>query len=168
MNDNPPEIPSRRLQLRDGDTTTGGLVVGFDRHEASTAALKSAATLATRLSIVVHVVHAVDLRDHPIDPDGPDWEEEARATLRDEERTVQDVLDPFGCAWTYQAGRHDPADLLAAVAVETKAMMIVVGSHGQGMGNALSHLFEGSIEHRLLSERPPCGVLVVPSPSTRP
>ena len=156
------ETADMRINLREADGSAGGLVVGFDRDRSSVEALERAAQLTTRLLIPLHVVHAVDLRDYPIDPDGPDWENEARATLRDEERTVHDVLDRFDCVWSYQAGRADPADLLIKVASETEALMIVVGSHGQGIGTALTHLLEGSIEHRLLSGRPPCGVLVVP------
>lgn len=167
MKDTSRHVPDLRVKLRDGDAAPGGLVVGFDRREASVAALESAAHLATQLSTGLHVVHAIDLRDYPIDPDGPDWEAEARATLRDEERSVQDILSRFRCAWSYQAGRGDPAELLRTIATETEALMIVVGSHAPGFGAALSHALEGSVEHRLLAGASSFPVLVVPERSKK-
>ena len=63
------------------------LVVGYDRRPESQDALRVAAGLAERMDAELHVVHAVDLTDYPIDPDGFDWEQRARDAL-DEERAA--------------------------------------------------------------------------------
>jgi len=64
--------------------------------------------------------------------------------------------------WTYQTGRGDPARLLISVADEHDALMIVVGSRGEGLHVFVERLISPSVAHRLIehSRRP---VLVVSS-----
>jgi nucleotide-binding universal stress UspA family protein len=137
------------------------LVVGHDGSAGSRVALGVAAGLAGRLGAAVHVVHAVDLDDYPIDPDSADWEEHAARALRDQYQQVARILGAAGCRWTYQAGRGDPADLIGAVADEVNALMIVVGTRGGGVGAAVSRLLDRSVSREVLRhQRRP--VLVVP------
>jgi hypothetical protein len=62
---------------------TAAIVVGFDRSAASLAALGKAAELGAQLGAELHVIHAVDLSDYPVDPDAADWEEQAAASLEE-------------------------------------------------------------------------------------
>jgi nucleotide-binding universal stress UspA family protein len=137
------------------------LVLGFDRDEASEAALAVAADLAGRLQAHLAVVHVVDLRDHPIDPDSPDWEARARETLAEERSRVQRALRGHGHGWSYEVWHGSPVAVLRQVAEQRDAYAVVVGRHGHGAGEALRRLVDGSVSHRLLRacDRP---VLVVP------
>lgn len=150
-------------------TTQPSLVLGYDRTPQSRHALGVATDLATRLGAHLHVVHTVDLRDYPIDPDSADWEEQGRATLADEVGGVQTALAGWLGQWTYHQERGDPVCVLLAIAATHDALMIVVGTHGAGMGAALQRLLGGaqSVSHGLMRHHRP--VLVVPlsdSPTT--
>lgn len=140
----------------------GGLVVGYDQRPAAAAAIRLAASLATRLSVDVHVVHAIDLSDYPLDPDASDWEERAEQTCLQEKSAVERLMADFAGAWTYHAERGDPLRVLAAVATEHDALMVIIGSHGDGFGTTLMRVFDGSVERRLLSKHLSRPVLVVP------
>lgn len=111
----------------------------------------------------LHVVHAVNLADYPIDPDRPDWDEQARRTLGEERAAVAAVLGDHRTGWTYQARHGGPARLLVAVADEHGALMIIVGSRGEGWRVVLERLLAPSASHRLIRrcQRP---VLVVSRP----
>ena len=50
------------------------IVVGWDAHRPSTAALTYAVMLAQSLAAHIHVVHIVDVDDLPVDPDAAEWE----------------------------------------------------------------------------------------------
>ncbi len=137
------------------------LVVGHSPHPASDAALRVAVDLARRLRADLHVVHGVDLFDYPVDPDAADWEQQARRSLDAQRRRVEAALADAPLGWTYQAAHGDPARLIAGVAEETDALMIVVGSHGEGPGATFERLLAGSVSRTVLrrQHRP---VLVVP------
>lgn len=64
------------------------LVVGFDRSCASLAAVQQAARIGDRLTASITVVHAVDLKDFPVDPDRADWERAASRALEAERAAV--------------------------------------------------------------------------------
>jgi nucleotide-binding universal stress UspA family protein len=138
------------------------LVVGYDLAPASQRALRVAADIARRLSAYLHVVHIVDLSDYPVDPDAADWEQRAQACLRREHDHVEAALLGHQGGWEYHAWRGDPVRLLAHVAEEHNALMIVVGTRGGGFGVGLARLLGGSTSHGLVrrTERP---VLVVPA-----
>lgn len=144
------------------DPSGTSLVVGHDRHPAADAALRVAVDLARRLRADLHVVHGVDLFDYPIDPDAADWEQQALAALAEQRRRVHAALADFPLAWTYQAGHGSPAGLLGRVAEETAALMIIVGSHGEGPGATFERLLAGSVSRTVLrrQHRP---VLIVPA-----
>lgn len=150
-------------------TAQPSLVLGYDRTPSSRYALSVATDLAARLDAHLHVVHIVDLRDYPIDPDSADWEQQGLATLADEVEAARAELTGWPGQWTYHQKRGDPVRALVKVAAAHDAWMIIVGTHGAGMGAALQHLMGGatSVSHGLLRHHRP--VLVVPltdAPST--
>ncbi|MBV9919309.1 MAG: universal stress protein [Pseudonocardia sp.] len=152
-------------RLRIADTVRGpagtSLVLGHSRHPAADAALHVAADLARRLRADLNVVHGVDLFDYPVDPDAADWERQALEALAEQRHRVEAVLADFPLGWTYQAGHGNPARLLADIADETDALMIIVGSHGEGLGATFDRLLAGSVSRTVLrrQQRP---VLIVP------
>lgn len=159
-----PDPGSSRLRISGTthDTAETSLVVGHSRHPAADVALHFAVDLARRLHADLHVVHAVDLTDYPVDPDAADWQEQARRALAEQGRHVEALLAGFPLSWTYQAGHGDPVRLMADVAEETGALMIIVGSHGEGLGATFDRLVAGSVSRTVLrrQHRP---VLIVPS-----
>jgi nucleotide-binding universal stress UspA family protein len=151
------------LAGRAGHDSGTTLVVGFDRSPEARAALACAAEVGTRLGAHLHVVHAVSLDDYPIDPDVGDWEGQARRVLAEERTDLVAILDDHPCGWSYVAGRGDPVRLLTQRADEHDAMMIVVGTRGEGLRGAVHRLLGPSISHGLIgrAHRP---VLVVAAP----
>lgn len=137
------------------------LVVGHDRFPESDHALAVAARLAQRVRAFVHVVHAVCLDDYPIDPDADDWELRAVAVLDVQRHTVERLLTGIVSGWSYEVGRGDPGELLAAAAEAHDALMIVVGTRGGGLAPTLARLVDPSVSRWVtLHQRRP--VLVVP------
>lgn len=139
------------------------LVVGFDLNLSSEAALRAATDLAARLGADLHVVHAIDLSDYPVDPDSASWEQDAAAAVAQERQLAAQTLEQFTGRWTYRAAHGEPAQLLAEVADEVDAVMVVVGARREGASAAISHLLNRSVSKGLLEQggRP---VLVVPRP----
>ncbi|MFC5139803.1 universal stress protein [Actinomycetospora rhizophila] len=70
----------------------------------------------------------------------PDWEEQAQDTLTAEQREVESALADLPGPWTYRTARGDPVTLLRRVADDHDALLIVVGSRGEGAGSVLSRL----------------------------
>ena len=91
------------------------------------AALTKAAELGRRLEADLHVVHAVDLSDYPVDPDAFDWDDQAARSLGGERQAVSDSLADYPHPWVYVALRAEPATALNRVAEGCDALMIVVG-----------------------------------------
>lgn len=144
-------------------STMAAIVVGHDRQLESRAALQVAMDFATRLNASLHIVHVVNLDDYPIDPDSADWESYASERLAEEKSMVAECLQDHSRAWSYYVGRGDPARRLIRVAEENDALMIIVGSHGEGIRASLGRLVEPAVSHRLIQEaRYP--VLVVSHP----
>ncbi|MGN6301750.1 MAG: universal stress protein [Angustibacter sp.] len=140
----------------------GALVVGFDRNPTSVSALRVAVELAGRLDAEVHVVHAIDLADYPVDPDSATWEDDADSTAADEKALAERALQGFAGPWTYRAARGEPAEILASVADEVDALMVVVGARREGPAAAISHLVSPSVSKALLGHGGTRPVLVVP------
>lgn len=150
-----------------GDCSMSGstpiLVVGYDRSAPSRRALVLAVELATRLNARLHVVHVVDLRDYPIDPDSADWEQQGRERLAAEFEAVKSTLTGWIGDWSYDVQRGDPARVLTGAAENDHAMMIIVGTRAEsGIGAQLERLLgvSGSVSHALRHATVP--VLVVP------
>lgn len=139
------------------------LVVGYAPDEVGEAALGVAVDLARRLDAHLHVVHVVDLHDYPTDPDRSDWEDEGEAAVARIEDRVRTTLAAQPAGWTYHAWRGAPAVLLARVAEENHALMVVVGTHGDGFAEAIRRLISASVSHSLVRHcrRP---ILIVPPP----
>lgn len=159
-----PASPGPRIRIAGpaGDRPSTALVLGHSRDPASDTALHVAADLAVRLHAHLHVVHSVGLSDYPVDPDAADWDQQARDTLQAQRERVTAALADSPAGWTYHTGRGAPADLLAAIADDHDALMIIVGSRGEGAGAALERALAGSISRAVLhrQHRP---VLIVPS-----
>lgn len=143
------------------------IVVGHSRDPASQEALRVARGLAGRLDARLYVVHGITLGDYPINPDAADWQEEAQRTLAEQHQQVETAL--AGCPqwWTYRVSRSDPVSLISAVADENDAVILIVGTRGQGLGPSIERLFGGSVSHGLLRRqlRP---VLLVRAPRSLP
>jgi len=139
------------------------LVVGHSLTPASQEALRVAGDLAQRLGARLDVVHAVTLRDYPVDPDAADWDEQAQRSLAEQHEQVHAALDGCSQQWTYSVTRGDPVSLICSVAEKNDAVMIIVGTRGQGIGPAIERFFGGSVSHGLIrrQDRP---VLVVRAP----
>ncbi|HEV2369893.1 MAG TPA: universal stress protein, partial [Acidimicrobiales bacterium] len=101
-------------------------MVGFDAGTEALAVLAEAADLARRLDAQVTVVHAVDLRDYPVDPDASDWEEKLGPALASEQQAAAALLTETNLTWSYRLFRGDPAAALIEAAEEEDALMIVV------------------------------------------
>jgi len=126
------------------------LVVGYDRHPASRAALVLAGELAGALNVPLHVVHVIDDADD-VSPDGDDVDAER-----------QHLADALGAVqWTYHRLPGDPATVLLDATHQHGASMLIVGRPEQGIGAAFGHLITGNVARNLLrhSARP---VVVVP------
>lgn len=137
-------------------------LVGYDRQQASVAALATAINLAERLGAHLHIVHSVTLDDYGIDPDTDAFEEERDRRQAIERTVIAAALT--GVAWTYHEERGDPADRLARLADSVDADRIVVGVTKPGM---LHHLLSGEpVPKRLVKvqHRP----VVIVAPRTRP
>ncbi|MEU0882477.1 universal stress protein [Lentzea sp. NPDC005914] len=137
----------RRVRLpadRRARQGTPVLVVGFDDQAASVAALRTAADLARRLAADLHVVHCIDVRDYPIDPDTDAelWEDHARKALEHLHVKVGAALAEHQVRWTYHAWSGHPVTLLVTVADEQEALMIVVGTHRH---RSLARMMRGSV-----------------------
>ncbi len=152
------------------------LVVGYDRSPSSRRAVLRAVDLGRRLGATLLVVHAVDLADYPVDPDGPDWGGDAATALQEEDGAVTGMLAGYEHPWSFRAVYGDPATVLCRAAEEADALMIVVGAafHGAGHG-VLSRMFSPSVVTRLVdrSGRPvlavgPSRSVPVPPPGTAP
>jgi nucleotide-binding universal stress UspA family protein len=140
------------------------LLLGYDRTQASQAALLVAVDLAVRLhSAHLHVVHAVNLLDYPIDPDA-DWEEQGSATLKAERVHVGALLVNFHVPWTYHLRRHtDPIHVLNSLADDTDAFMVIIGGRGKGISAAVRRLSQPAVAEGLMRSGHRA-LLVVPGP----
>jgi nucleotide-binding universal stress UspA family protein len=139
------------------------LLVGHGRDPSSDHALVVAEDLGRRLGARLHVVHAICLDDYPVDIDAADWEEQADAAVAEQRRHVARLLSDTPLQWTYEARHGEPAAVLAMAADEHDALMIVVGTRGEGLRVALARLTDPSVSHGVIGHqhRP---VLVVPLP----
>jgi len=137
------------------------LVVGYDRHLASRAALLFAAELAGALNVALHVVHVVDRSDSPINVEAASSAGATERRLEGERRHVAAALDAADVQWSYHVMDGDPVAALLAAASEHAASMIVVGRPEQGLVATVGHIVTGAVARTLIrrSQRP---VVVVP------
>ncbi|WP_186525993.1 universal stress protein [Leekyejoonella antrihumi] len=150
-------------------TRTGPVVVGYDDQPAGRHALTYAVDLATRLDVILRVVHVIELGDFPVDPDSSSWDvqmHEHERLLADEVHRAVSLPD---VQWAYETVRGDPWYALMAEADRFDAWLVVVGQHthahaiGTVIGRVLGSGRSATVGSSLVrhSRHP---VLVVPSP----
>lgn len=144
------------------DTDGPTIVVGVDADPASLGAVRCAADLAVRTKAWLVVVHVSDLRDTPVDPEGPHWEDTVSAAHRQLADTVRAALRHHPGGWSFELHRGDPAGALSGVARDRHVLLIVLGHHGGHLTNALKHLVDGSTGASLLA-RQSIPVVLVPA-----
>lgn len=145
-------------------TSPSTLIVGHNREPSSDHALEVAVDLGCRLGARLHILHTICLTDFPVDPDAWYWETQGAVILAEERRHVEELLGAAPLDWTFEARHGDPATELARAAAEHDALLIVVGSRGEGFRRALARLVDPSVSHGVIrrQHRP---VLVVPHPA---
>ncbi|MFF2397416.1 universal stress protein [Nocardia sp. NPDC058114] len=141
------------------------LVVGFDRHHTSHAALEFAIGLAGQLNAHLHVAHVIDTDDLPIDSDAADWDHAITAVIEHERDEACSRLAALGGNWTYHCHHGQPAHVLSSIAETHDAAMIVIGTPRAGLMPLVERLLGGSVSAQLIhhSHRP---VLLVPDRTT--
>lgn len=140
------------------------LVLGWDRQPASAAALRFAVGLARRMNAHLHVVHIADVEDMPVDPDAWDWEQQFRDSLDAQAAGARTLLDELGADWTYHATHGRPPDVLADLAEEVDALMIVLGAPRGGLHTFIDTVAGQSVSHQLARTQGRA-VLLVPDSS---
>ncbi|MGH3726415.1 MAG: universal stress protein [Mycobacterium sp.] len=135
------------------ESTVAHLVVGWDSHPPSTAALHFAVDLAGRLGACVHVVHILDMDDEPLDLDTDSWESQSRMAISAAEAEAREELAGLDVAWEYHRAHGPAAVQLLAVAQQHQALMIILGSPRGGPASALDVLLGQSVSHRLIGAK---------------
>ena len=145
--------------------TSAELVVGWDREPASDAALRYAVKLARHLEAHLHVVHIADVADLPIDPDAWDYEQQFQASVEAHAVAARKLLDELGANWTYHAMHGRPPDVLAELAEQVDAVMIVLGAPRGGVHSFIDTFAGQSVAHQL-TRKHARAVLLVPDSSS--
>jgi nucleotide-binding universal stress UspA family protein len=133
------------------------LIVGYDRHPASRAAVLFAAELTAALNVPLAIVHVADLADM-IGAEPSASTDERHADL--ERQRIAAVLSNE-VRWSYALVGGDPVDALIEAASQYAASMIVVGRPQQGISAAIGHIVSGAVARNLM-RRSPIPVVVVP------
>ena len=137
------------------------LVVGYDGHQASKAAVTFAGNLGAALHEDLHIVRVHDLGDtHPPGSEQGDLRAADSYALADRER-IGSALDRAGVEWAFCGLHGDPATALLDAADTLSASMIVIGRPERGLGATLGHLVTSAVA-RTLIRRSPVPVVVVP------
>ena len=125
------------------------IVAGTDGSDAAQRAVAFAASLASDLDAIVHLVHAIDHAVSSADRDAT----EARLLAQ-----WAAPLEAAQCIWCTELHNGTPATVLADVARETRAQLLVVGNRGE---HPEGNIFLGTTAHGL-AHRTPVALLVVP------
>jgi len=160
------------------------LVVGIDYSELSRLVLKEAVFLAsTQEHSHIHLVHAAPIANAaagllstadptlgsaaanaPLGPAMPSGEEMSNSMQQYVEQVLGDLAQESptgdrmgGIHWTTHLRRSDPAHVLAQLASDTEADLILVGTHGR---RGLTRFLLGSVAEAVV-RLAPCPVLVV-------
>jgi nucleotide-binding universal stress UspA family protein len=134
---------------RESPMSSAELVVGWDNQPASAAALRFAVGLARRLDAHLHVVHIADVADLPVDPDASDYEQQFQASIEAHAVGARALLDGLGAKWTYHAMHGRPPDVIADLAEEVDAVMIVLGAPRGGVHSFIDTFAGQSVAHQL-------------------
>lgn len=137
------------------------LVVGYDQHPISRAAMLFASELAAALDEAVHVVHIVDTPDKPISgapiSTGAGSHEKASA----ERQHVKAALDAARVQWTYRVLNGDPVTALLRTADECSARSIVISGCQDEGDPSVDRILAADFMRNLLS-RSSFPVVLVP------
>jgi nucleotide-binding universal stress UspA family protein len=138
------------------------LVVGYDHHPASHAALLFAVDLSRRLGAHVHVVHIVDLGDEPLNLDSAERQREVDRRLHAHQEAVQQVFNRPDDRWTFHALEGPAVKVLTSIGETHRATMIIIGQPERGLSAMLEHLITGGAVSRGLLHHAARPVVVVP------
>jgi universal stress protein A len=136
------------------------ILVPIDFSEHSGRALRYAETLAERLGATLHLVHAIEMpamwgsETYTVDLGTLLDEMTADATRRMAECRAG-VPAALSATSGVELGR--PAEVIAQAALDSRADLVVMGTHGR---SGLSHLMMGSVAERIIRTAP-CPVLTV-------
>lgn len=122
------------------------ILVPLDRSEASEAVIPIVACLAGPLNLELQLLHVVE--QAPTEPArGPAGERVSEADAETYLATVAARLGAHGLRVGVTARVGTPAELIPAVAAETKCGLIAMSTHGR---SGLERLFLGSVAERVL------------------
>jgi nucleotide-binding universal stress UspA family protein len=150
------------------------IVVGVDFSETSQVALQQAFDTALARRAESPEVHAVVVVDDnsggpALELPSPDFQEQlvkAQALLSDQVSSVRRLKlasypgEPPAITTAIQVRIGDPVDELVSVALELRASLVVVGTHGR---RGLRRLVLGSVAERV-ARLAPCAVLIARAP----
>ena len=151
-----------------GQHRAATIVVGFDAHPASSAALTFAAGIAAGLGAHLDVVHVIDPADAYPDTDAANWEELTQQRIDQLQSRVVDLLSDHDGKYTYRTVHGQPSRALVKAARDVGALMIVLGEPPQGTGARLGHLLSPSVAQQILHLHPVQPVLLGPAASGAP
>lgn len=137
------------------------VIVGFDSHPSSRAALIYGAALARRLGTEIHVVHVEDSSDQPVDPDELDYETELQTNLNRHERLARDLLGAEATDWDFTCVHGPIRNALRRMADRYPESILVIGERKPGLRAALSSVFDRPVASSIVRHTG-CPVLVVP------
>ena len=135
------------------------IVMATDFSEASLIALETALSLASENSASLYLLHVMEFPASE-DPDGSGLGAVVEKLDRDSMERLRDLIPEKGKRTLniQTLVRHGaPAEQISALARETNADLIVVGTHGR---KGLARVFLGSTAEVLLRQAP-CQTLVV-------
>lgn len=136
------------------------VVVGVDFSEASHEAMRTAARLGARLTLV-HVWHA----QHPYFASSGD---ELRAAVEANETQMRELeaeardLGARDVSHVFLAG-HAADEIIELAHKDASIDLIVIGTHGR---TGLAHVLLGSVAEKIV-RRAPCAVMAVPASGAR-
>jgi nucleotide-binding universal stress UspA family protein len=106
--------------------TAPTLVVGHSQDPSSDYALTAAVDLARRVGGRLHVVHAIETKDYPVDSDAADWEQQGAAVIAEQRRRVEARLRDAGVPRSYEPpcrpGKRTHAGGDGSVRVDDRAL----------------------------------------------
>ena len=137
------------------------VLVGTDFSETSEAALQWGVAIARAHDAQVAVVHALRVPSFvtPYVPIPPEIDLELEQKALERLAEVERRLGAAGTKVSTEIRHDDPASALRDAALQGKADLVVVGTHGQ---SRLEHLLLGSVAERVLSIAPVPVLLVHP------
>jgi len=137
------------------------VIIGFDSHPSSRAALTYGATLARQLGTEIHVVHVEDSSDQPVDPDELDYEAELRSNLNRHESQARDLLGADTSDWDFTCVHGPIRDALRRMSDRYPESILVIGERRPGLRALLASVFDRPVASSIVRHTG-CPVLVVP------